>query len=133
MADDSQHPLWCKHCEVEGHLVIHCHALYEELTNFDAAFKMAQGQAPDPKNAYPVARWGQAKKKKDVSVPGINCPSNPFAHLSPWEADTLANYPEQQWAYWMQWEADALANYLDQQWMYFLQWHAAWSHYNHTE
>jgi hypothetical protein len=68
-----------------------------------------------------------------VSVPGINCPSNPFAHLSPWEADTLANYPEQQWAYWMQWEADALANYLDQQWMYFLQWHAAWSHYNHTE
>jgi hypothetical protein len=68
-----------------------------------------------------------------VSVPGIGCPSNPLARLSPWEADTLANYPEQQWAYWIQWEADTLANYLDQQWAYFLQWHAAWSRHNNNE
>ncbi|KAJ5486492.1 hypothetical protein N7530_000792 [Penicillium desertorum] len=124
MADDSQHPLWCKHCEVEGHSVIHCHALYEELTNFYAAFKMAQGQNSDPQNAHAVAHWGQGKKKKgkfiprpyehNLSVPGISCPSNPFARLSPWEAD-------------------ALANYLDQQWAYFLQWHAAWFRHNNSE
>ncbi|OQE93729.1 hypothetical protein PENNAL_c0005G06986 [Penicillium nalgiovense] len=53
---------------------------------------MAQGQASDPKNAYPVAHWSEGKRRKDVSVPGIACPSNPFARLSPWEADTLANY-----------------------------------------
>ncbi|KAJ5187086.1 hypothetical protein N7449_010080 [Penicillium cf. viridicatum] len=113
MDDANQHPLWCKHCEVEGHLVIHCHALYEDLTNFDAAVRMSQGPASDSKRAYPVAHWGQGKKKqvygpgafnaaRGVPVQGFNYPIIRPTPLDLLEAHAALNYLHQQWAYWLQ-------------------------------
>ncbi|OQD71055.1 hypothetical protein PENPOL_c001G05839 [Penicillium polonicum] len=122
MADAGQHQLWCKHCEVEGHLVTHCHALYEDLTNFDAAVRMSQGPASDPKRAYPIAHWGQAKKERGyghgasnaaggVSVQGFNYPSVPPTDLNPLEAQAALNYLHQQWLYWLQCRAAWYENY----------------------
>ncbi|CAI7647567.1 uncharacterized protein N7487_006192 [Penicillium crustosum] len=109
MADSSQHPVWCKHCEVEGHLVTHCHALYEDLTNFDAAVRMSQGPASDPKRAYHIAHWGQGKKKQaygpaafdTAQGEGFNYLTIPPTDLDPLEAQAALNYLHQQWVYWL--------------------------------
>ncbi|KAJ5508989.1 hypothetical protein N7527_011132 [Penicillium freii] len=123
MADAGQHQLWCKHCEVEGHLVTHCHVLYEDLTNFDAAVRTSQGPASDPKRAYPIARWGQGKKKKQVYGPGafnaaggvpvqgFNYPTVPPTDLNPLEAQDALNYLHQQWLYWLHCRAAWYENY----------------------
>ncbi|KAF4759759.1 hypothetical protein N7455_000873 [Penicillium solitum] len=123
MADAGPHPVWCKHCEVEGHLVTHCHALYEDLANFDAGVRMSQGPASDPKRAYPISHWGQGKKNKQiygpaafnaaqgVPVQGISYPAIPPTDLDPLEAQAALNYLHQQWVYWLHCRAAWYENY----------------------
>ncbi|KOS45183.1 hypothetical protein ACN38_g3937 [Penicillium nordicum] len=74
---------------------------------------MSQGPGADRKTAYPIARWGQGKKKKvygpavfgaaqGVPGQGIDYSTIPPIALDPLEAYAALNYMHQQWMYWLQ-------------------------------
>ncbi|KAJ5964759.1 uncharacterized protein N7479_004635 [Penicillium vulpinum] len=104
----------CKHCEVEGHSVIDCSTLYEDLTNFRMALQAGQGPAADPKDIYPVARWGKSKKRAKAYGPVI------LPHGTPYYPSTYGINPNDSEAY-------ALENYVQLQQAHSLWYHAYWS------
>ncbi|CAI7572265.1 unnamed protein product [Penicillium palitans] len=67
MAEPVQSLLFCKHCEIYGHDVVHCHRLFEDLTSFATNNGIATGHPTKGltsvmQTRYRVARWGKKNK-----------------------------------------------------------------------
>ncbi|KGO62630.1 hypothetical protein PEX1_079740 [Penicillium expansum] len=118
MADLIRPALFCKHCEIDGHDVVHCHRLFKDLTSFATAVGIPTGQRTQSsiyqtsgmRTPYRVARWGKRKKSINYAsftaasgVPGQgnHTSSTLRTYLNPVEAQMLANYLEQHRRQWL--------------------------------
>ncbi|KAJ5170768.1 uncharacterized protein N7500_003551 [Penicillium coprophilum] len=60
--------VFCTYCQIDGHEVVNCHAMYHYLSNILIATEMDtrkadQGTQPEViKKTLCVAHWGQSKK-----------------------------------------------------------------------
>ncbi|KAJ5964758.1 uncharacterized protein N7479_004634 [Penicillium vulpinum] len=120
MAVHTQPPDFCKHCEVAGHNVVHCHLFFQDLTNFANTVGIETGyttqssalmyQTSSIQKPYRVAHWGKGKKASNnasfaanfgVAGQGNGTSLNLGANLNPIEAETLARYLEHYQIHWL--------------------------------
>ncbi|KAJ5964757.1 uncharacterized protein N7479_004633 [Penicillium vulpinum] len=110
MADNIQPIFFCKHCEVFGHEVVHCHRLFEDLTSFAKTVGVETGYPTQGSISSRVAHWGKKKEASNSAsstatfgVPGQanGTSSTDATNLNSLEAQMLAICLEQHRMHWL--------------------------------